>query len=370
MRALLTAALLLLIGPAAQAADQFTIGHWDGVARYDESGTFVRCSMTTEFMTGEFVTFSNARDGSLIVSFTNKHAALKRGQAESAEIIVGEYPPLPALLTNYDAITAGMTFDNPGPIYQRLRIGTRIAVNPATGESMVYPLSQVNRGLQRLLACVMREMGFSNYGSQAVGDPFGAGIPVPADDGTTQAIGHGPSSTAQFRPMEPAALTDLANGLLAKAGVTSARILADGERNKMAPGFPLFWLDSDRSGGGLAGYEFTQHHAPMPDLVGMTSTLTLFNDSASCRGVFDSRIEDLSGKAGFPARRLHTVCRRANPQNAYVADYMILAPDENRLLKLAVAQKGLGAQEADTEVPHSDTLLAAALQALKGAVGQ
>ena len=134
--------------------------------------------MTTEFVTGEFVTFSNAKDGSFVVSFTNKHADLKRGQAESAEIIVGEYPPLPALLTNYDANTAGMTFDNPGPIYQRLRIGTRIAVNPATGESMVYPLSQVNRGLQRLLACTMREMGFANYGNQAVGDPFGAGIPV------------------------------------------------------------------------------------------------------------------------------------------------------------------------------------------------
>ena len=370
MRALPTAVLLLLLSPAAQAADQFTIGHWDGTARYDESGTFLRCSMTTEFVTGEFVTFSNAKDGSFVVSFTNKHAALKRGQAESAEIIVGEYPPLPALLTNYDANTAGMTFDNPGPIYQRLRIGTRIAVNPATGESMVYPLSQVNRGLQRLLACTMRELGFSNYGNQAVGDPFGAGIPVPADDGTTQAVGHGPTSTAQFQPMEPAALTDLANALLAKAGVTNARILPDAERKKMAPGFPLFWLDSERSGGGLSGYELTPRHAPIADLVAMTSTLTLFNDSASCRGVFDSRIEDLSEKAGFPARRIHTVCRRANPQNAYVADYMILAPDENRLLKLAVARKGLDAQAADAEVPHSDTLLTAALQTLKSAVGQ
>ena len=64
----------------------------------------------------------------------------------------------------------------------------------------------------------------------------------------------------------------------------------------------------------------------MPYLVGMTSTLTLFNDAASCRGVFDSRIEDLTGKAGFPARRIHTVCRRSNPKNAYVADYMIFAP--------------------------------------------
>ena len=49
---------------------------------------------------------------------------------------------------------------------------------------------------------------------------------------------------------------------------------------------------------------------------------------------------------------------------------MILAPDENRLLKLAVAQKGLNAEEADTAVPHSDRLLAAALQTLKDAVGQ
>jgi hypothetical protein len=369
MRAWLIAALLLLISPAAHAVDQFTIGNWQGAARYDESGSFVRCSMTTEFMTGEFVTFSNTADGSLVISVTDKHAALKTGQAVSAEIVVGEYPPLPALITNYDTNTAGMTFTNPGPIYQRLRIGQRVAITPAAGASMVYPLNQVNRGLQRLLACTMREMGFTNYGSQAVGDPFGAGIPAPADTGT-QAIGHGPSSTAQFRPLDPAKLQGLAAALLSKAGVTQARMLADGERQKLAPGFPLFWLDSDRSGGGLVEYEFTEHHAPMPSLVSMTGTLTLFNDAASCRGILDSQIEDLTAKAGFPARRIHTVCRRANPKNAYVVDYMILAPDEGRLVKLAVALKGLDGHAADAEVPHSDTLLAAALQALKGATGQ
>jgi len=366
MRAWLIAALVLLGSPAALAVDQFTVGNWQGAARYDESGSFVRCSMTTEFMTGEFVTFSNTADGSLIISVTDKHATLKMGQAVSAEIVVGEYPPLPALITNYDANTAGMTFTNPGPIYQRLRIGQRVAINPAAGASMVYPLNQVNRGLQRLLACTMREMGFTNYGSQAVGDPFGAGIPAPVETGT-QAIGHGPSSTAQFRPLDADKLKGLGIALLSKAGVTQARVLAEEERQKLAPGFPLFWLDSDRSGGGLVEYEFTEHHAPMPSLVNMTGTLTLFNDAASCRGILDSQIEDLTAKAGFPARRIHTVCRRANPKNAYVVDYMILAPDEGRLVKLAVALKGLDGHAADAEVPHSDTLLAAALQTLKGA---
>ena len=359
------AALVLLGSPAAHALDQFTVGEWQGAARYDESGSFVRCSMTTEFLTGEFVTFSNAADGSLVISVTDKHASLKMGQAVSAEIVVGNYPPLPALITNYDANTAGMTFTNPGPIYQRLRVGQRVAINPAAGASMVYPLNQVNRGLQRLLACTMREMGFANYGSQAVGDPFGAGIPAPADTGT-QAIGHGPSSTAQFRPLDAAKLKGLAVALLSKAGVSQARMLPDEERQKLAPGFPLFWLDSDRSGGGLVEYELTEHHAPMPSLVSMTGTLTLFNDAASCRGIFDSQVEDLTAKAGFPARRVHTVCRRVNPKNAYVADYMILAPDEGRLLKLAVAAKGLEQTQTDAEVPHSDTLLAAAIDALKG----
>jgi hypothetical protein len=283
---------------------------------------------------------------------------------------VGEYPPLPALLTNYDAHTAGMTFDNPGPIYQRLRIGTHVTVNPASGPSMVYPLSQVNRGLQRLLACTMREMGFANYGSQAVGDPFGAGIPAPAADGTTQAINHGVSSTTQFQPVEPAALTDLANTLLTRAGIANARILDDTERKKMAPGFPLFWTDSERSGGGLVEYQFSEQHAPMSLVVGMAGTLTLFNDGAACQGIFDSRIEDLTGKTGFPVRRIHTICRRSNPKNAYVIDYIILAPDENRLIKLAVAQKGLDGGAADSRLSHSDALLTSALQTLKGAVSQ
>src|SRR5262245_7249222 len=153
MRVLLALALLLLTAPVSRAADDFTIGNWKGSAHYDENGGFLRCSMTTEFLTGEFVSFSNDKDGSFNISVTDKHAALKQGQAEPAQIIVGEYPPLPALLTSYDAHTAGMTFDNPGPIYQRLRIGSHVTVNPASGPSMVYPLSQVNRGLQRLLAC-------------------------------------------------------------------------------------------------------------------------------------------------------------------------------------------------------------------------
>jgi hypothetical protein len=370
MRALVFAALLLLFSSASQAADKFTVGNWNGEARYDESGNFQRCTMTTEFMTGEFVTFSNAKDGSFVISFTDKHKALKRGQAEPAEIVVGEYPPLPALLTNYDANTAGMSFDNPGPIYQRLRIGTRVAVNPATGPSMVYPLNQVNRGLQQLLACTMRGLGFAHYGSQAVGDPFGAGIPAPPPSATTLAVGHGPSSTAQFHPMALAALTDLAHDLLAKAGIAKARILSEEERKKMAPGFPLFWTDSDRSGGGLSVYELAPHQTAMPLLVGMASTLTLFNDAAACPGILDTRIQDLTAEAGFPARRIHTVCRRPDPRKAYVVDYMILAPDEGRLLKLAVAQKGLDGHAADADVPHSDNLLAAAIQTLKGTAGQ
>ncbi|QEX22519.1 hypothetical protein FRZ61_24510 [Hypericibacter adhaerens] len=370
MRAFPIAALLLLVSPAAHALDAFTVGNWKGDARYDESGSFVRCSMTTEFMTGEFVTFSNAKDGSFVMSVTDKHAALTRGEAESAEIVVGEYPPLPALLTNYDANTAGMTFDNPGPIYQRLREGTRITINPARGQSMVYPLSQVNRGLQRLLACTMREMGFANYGSQAVGDPFGAGLPVPQDGITTQATPHGPTSTAQFHPMDPAALAALADKLLGQAGLAQAKRLDPAERAKLAPGFPLFWTDSERTGGGLVAYELPGGHAPMPLLVGMAGTLTLFNDAAGCPGLFDSRIEDLTAKAGFPARRLHTICRRANSANAYVADYIILAPDPGRLVKLAVAVKGLQKTETDSVVPHSDALLTAALQTLKGVPGQ
>jgi hypothetical protein len=49
---------------------------------------------------------------------------------------------------------------------------------------------------------------------------------------------------------------------------------------------------------------------------------------------------------------------------------MILAPDESRLIKLAVAQKGLDGHAADAKVPHSENLLTAAIQTLKGATGQ
>jgi hypothetical protein len=97
----------------------------------------------------------------------------------------------------------------------------------------------------------------------------------------------------------------------------------------------------------------------------MTGTLTLYNDAASCQGLFDSRIEDLTTKAGFPARRIHTVCQRPDLQNAYMADYMIFAPAPHRLVKLGVARRGLAGHEKDSAAPHSDALLTAALQTLR-----
>lgn len=56
MRAFLLVPLLLLFAPAARAADHFTDGGWSG-GEYDANGRFQRCSMTGEFMPGEFVTF-------------------------------------------------------------------------------------------------------------------------------------------------------------------------------------------------------------------------------------------------------------------------------------------------------------------------
>jgi hypothetical protein len=364
MRALFLLPLLLLASPAAHAADHFTDGSWDGAAQYDQNGDFQRCSMTSEFMPGEYVTFSNAPDGSLVVIVTNKHTALKAGKAAPVQITSDELPPLPTLITNYDANSAGMTFSNPGPIYQRLRVESWVAINPAHGQPMVYPLNLVNRGLQRLLACTMRGMGFANYGTQAVGDPFGAGIPYPGDTNSTQAVGHGPSSTPQFHPIDPATLTKLANNLLTHAGIADGRILTPAQRQDLAAGYPLVWVTSDQTGGALVGYEFTAPHAPMHHLVGMTGTLTLFNDAESCQGVFDSRIEDLTAKAGFPARRIHTACQGPDSGSTYVADYMVFAPDQNRLVKLAVAQRGLDKRATQSEAPHSNALLTAALQTL------
>jgi hypothetical protein len=364
MRALFLVPLLLLVAPAAQAADHFTVGSWNGAAQYDASGNFQRCSMTGEFMPGEFVTFSNTADGSLAMTLTNKHIALTAGQSRPAEI-TSDFPPLPTLITNYDANSAGMTFTDPGPIYQRLRVASWVAINPDHGQAMVYPLNLVNRGLQRLLACTMRGMGFTDYGTQAVGDPFGAGIPYPADTDSTQSVGHGPISTAQFHPFDPAALGQLANNLLARADIAEKHFLAAGERQNLAPGFPLVWIDSAGTGGALVGYELASPHAPMSFLVEMTGTLTLYNDAASCQGLFDSRIEDLTTKAGFPARRIHTVCQRPVLQNAYMADYMIFAPAPHRLVKLGVARRGLAGHEKDSTAPHSDALLTAALQTLR-----
>ena len=364
MRALFLVPLLLLLAPAAQAADRFTDGGWSGGAEYDADGKFQRCSMTGEFMPGEFVTFSNTADGSLAMTVTNKNVALTAGQSRPAQIM-SDFPPLTAEITNYDANSAGMTFTDPGPMYQRLRVASWVGINPAHGQPMVYPLNLVDRGLQRLLACTMREMGFADYGSQAVGDPFGAGLPYPADTTSTQYVGNAPRDTPQFHPLDPATLTQLANDLLSRAGIARPHFLSAEERQNFAPGFPLLWVDSKSTGGALVGYEFTSAHAPMPLLVGMTGTLTLYNDAASCQGVFDSRVEDLTAKAGFPTRRVHTVCQRPDLQNAYMADYMIFAPDSNRLVKLAVQRRGLDGHDKDGTAPHSDALLAAAVETLK-----
>jgi len=242
MRALFIVPLILLFAPVAHAADHFTVGAWNGVAQYDAAGKFQRCSMTGEFMPGEFVTFSNAADGSLAMSVTNKNVELKAGQALPAQI-TSDLPTLTTTVTNYDVNTAGMTFTDPGPMYQRLRVASWVAINPSHGQAMVYPLNQVDRGLQRLLACTMREMGFDKYGTQAVGDPFGAGIPSPTYTDRTQAVPHGPSTTTQFHPIDPATLTQLANSLLTRAGIADKRILADAERKNLAQGFPLEWVD-------------------------------------------------------------------------------------------------------------------------------
>jgi hypothetical protein len=365
MRALFLLPLFLLASSAAQAADHFTDGSWNGAAQYDRNGDFQRCSMTGEFMPGEYVTFSSAPDGSLVVTLIDKHVALQAGRAAPVQITSDELPPLASLITNYNSNSAGMTFENPGPIYQRLRVASWVAINPAHGQPMVYPLNLVNRGLQRLLACTMRGLGFANYGTQAVGDPFGAGIPYPGDTADTQAVGHGPSRTPQFHPIDQATLTMLANRLMTRAGIADGRILSAAQRQDLATGYPLVWVTPDQTGGALMGYEFTAPHAPMPYLVGMTGTLTLFNDADSCPGVFGSRIEDLTVKAGFPARRIHTSCRGPDSGSTYVADYMIFAPDQNRLIKLAVATRGLDQRKVDGEAPHSDALLAAALQTLK-----
>lgn len=369
MRALFIVPLLLLVAPAAQAADRFTVGSWNGGAQYDAGGNFQRCSMTGEFMPGEFVTFSSAADGSLAMIITNKNVILWAGQSRPGEI-TSDFPPLATQITNYDANDAGMVFTDPGPIYQRLRVASWMAISPDHGQPMVYPLNLVNRGLQRLLACTLREMGFPDYGSQAMGDPFGAGLPYPADTASTQYVGHAPSNTAQFHPLDPATLTQLANNLLTRAGIAQRHFLSAAERRNFAPGFPLLWVDSATTGGALVEYEFTSPHAPMPFLVGMTGSLTLYNDAASCQGLFDSRIEDLTAKAGFPARRIHTVCGRPDLQNAYMADYMIFAPDSNRLVKLAVQRRGLDGHDKDDTAPHSDALLAAAVQTLKGEPGK
>lgn len=151
-------ALLAIAATDASAADRFSVGDWDGQARFDSNGKFSRCTLEGRYRSGIVVDFGLTRDYEVEIWLENPDwRSLRKGREYDVEYWIDRYPHQYGTFISMGSGFGRIDVGNAARIFDQLRAGVRLSVS-GIRDTEVFRLDNTYVGLGRLLQCVTAEL--------------------------------------------------------------------------------------------------------------------------------------------------------------------------------------------------------------------
>jgi hypothetical protein len=138
----------------AQAADRFSVGDWDGQARFDSTGKFSRCTLEGRYRSGIVVDFGLTRAYEVEIWLANPAwRNLRKDREYDVEYWIDGYPHQYGTFVSMGGGFGRIDVGNASRIFDQLRAGVRLSV-AGIRDTEVFRLDDTYVGLGRLLQCV------------------------------------------------------------------------------------------------------------------------------------------------------------------------------------------------------------------------
>ncbi len=154
---------MLLACAGAHAADRFSVGEWQGEARFAKSGQFSRCTIEGQYRSGITVDFGLTRDYDVEIWLENPAwRSLRKDREYDVEYWIDGYPHQYGTFVSMGNGFGRIDVGNASRSFDQLRAGVRLYV-AGIGKTEIFRLDNTYVALGRLLDCVNAELDAERY---------------------------------------------------------------------------------------------------------------------------------------------------------------------------------------------------------------
>jgi hypothetical protein len=285
--------LLLVAGGVACAADKFTVGDWDGEARFADDGHFSRCTIEGQYQSGIVVNFGVTRDYAVEIWVDNPAWNLTKDNTYPVQYWIDGNAHQRGTLTAIDRSFGRINVDNGVVVFDQLRNGTQLIVS-GIAKNETFRLDNTNAALTRMRQCVDSEMQAEL--ERSIAAPNGQNNPASrsGDPGGRAGNPKGPADTAP----------DLIAALFkASPRLSGFRIVTGDDVPKDMRNEEIVW----KAPGGMGS---ANRYVDKPPKQIMREIVE--SDRKSCAKGFNSSDSNASLPDGSPVQRFATACADGN----------------------------------------------------------
>jgi hypothetical protein len=290
MRSILAVAagLVLALGLAATAsAAEFRVGNWQGQAFSGANSEFSHCVISTSYNSGMGLLFAITKGWGFNVGVTDPRWKLEKGKSYDVIFRVDNRfeRHLPAAVVTDQLAMVSFVDPDAVPAFNALRHGRLLTIK-ANETEFSFDLSDTSVALMRLVECAKSHQPIQTS-SRGAENPFS-----------------GSESRSPSPPSPETTALDRAavRHLLDNAGLGTAVVMDDNERQKQLPNWAFAWKGEEYVGG------IQVVNGQGKTLNDVTSDL-IAGDSKICSDKFASGARDEPGGTSDRIRRVFTSCK-------------------------------------------------------------